>query len=302
MHTIDFSRSYLRFRVDPQVQPAITVTRPMPTRAVDVRINLDCCCELINRHSGSSYLYVLGASCKTEIVGADRDLWMEPNADFCLIASNEEFLIIKSWARNNLPVNKHLDALGVPVERQTGLSSEAWTKHSYELHPARGQIVPSVDKIIDAIRSDRPIVARTQYEDGDWQVTIDYPVKTINYSAQDDVYQTDTGPILLPNLSAERLDRGRWLVECFDLAYAAFNSEGWAEFIINTPTPIGNGISVNHYSKVRRIEPVENSLIELVGEIPLTDRHVGADRGSRVGGSQTIGNFDGRMDEARISK
>ena len=138
-----------------------------------------------------------------------------------------------------------------------------------------------MDEIIESIRSDRPIVARTLYEDGEWEVTIDHPAKTLNYSERDNVYQTDTGPILLPDLSAERLSRGRWLVECFDLAYAAFNSVGWAEFIINVPTPVGDGISVNHYSKTRRIEPVTNSLFEVVGETSLADRHVGADRGSR---------------------
>lgn len=119
------------------------------------------------------------------------------------------------------------------------------------------------------------------YEDGEWEVTIDHPAKTLNYSERDNVYQTDTGPILLPDLSAERLGGGRRLVECFDLAYAAFNSVGWAEFIINVPTPVGDGISVNHYSKTRRIEPVTNSLFEVVGEASLADRHVCADRGSR---------------------
>jgi hypothetical protein len=154
------------------------------------------------------------------------------------------------------------------------------------MQKARGQELPTVSGIIEAIRGDRPIVARTQYKDGDWDVTIDHPAKTLNYSEVDDVYQTDTGPILLPDLSSERLSRVRRLVECFDLAYAAFNSIGWAEFIINVPTPVGGGLSVNHYSKTRRIEPVTNSLIEVIGESSLADRHVGADRGSRVDGAE----------------
>jgi hypothetical protein len=282
MQTIDFSRSYLRFRVDPRVQPTITVTRPMPTSEVNVRIGLECRCELRNRRTGQSHVYVLGASCKTEVVGAQRDVWMEPNADFCPIASDEEFMVIKSWARRDMSVERHPDAIGVPVERQAGRCTEAWCEHSLDLRKARGQALPTVDEIIEAIRGDRPIVARTQYEDGDWEVTIDHPAKTLNYSERDGVYQTDTGPILLPDLSAERLRRSRWLVECFDLAYAAFNSIGWVELIINVPTPVGDGISVNHYSTTRRIEPVTNSLFEVIGEIPLAERHVGADRGSRV--------------------
>jgi hypothetical protein len=282
MQTIDFSRSFLRFRVDPRVQPTITVTRPMPTREVNVRIGLECRCELQNRRTGQSHVYVLGASCKTEVVGAQRDVWMEPNADFCPIASNDEFMVVKSWARRDIPVERHPEAVGVPVERQAGRSAEAWCEHQLELRKARGQALTSVDEIIEAIRGDRPIVARTQYEDGDWEVTIDHPAKTLNYSERDGVYQTDTGPILLPDLSDERLSRGRWLVECFDLAYAAFNSIGWVELIMNVPTPVGNGITVNHYSKTRRIEPATNSLLEVVGETSLEERHVGADRGRRA--------------------
>lgn len=293
MQTINFCRSYLRFRIEPRLQPAITVTRPMPTSVLNVRINVDCRCELANRRTGANQVYVLGASCKTELVGAARDVWMEPNADFCLVASQEEFLVMKSWACHNLPVAKHPESVGVPLERQSGRASEAWTDYGYQLAPARGQALRSIDEIIAAIRGDRPMVARTRYDDGDWQVTIEHPVKTINFSERDNVYQTDTGPVLLPDLSADRLARSNRLVECFDLAFAAFNSVGWAEFIVNVPTPVADGVSVNHYSKPRRIEPAENSLIEVLAESP--QRHLGADRAIRVDGAELHGALNGTV-------
>ncbi|MEX0642640.1 MAG: hypothetical protein WD468_08055 [Pirellulales bacterium] len=283
MQTIDFSRSYLRFRLDPSRQPAITVTRPMPTSVLNVRINLDCRCELFNRTTEETDEFVLCAPCKTELVGADRDIWMEPNADFRVVASTDEFMVLKSWARNNMPISKHPDMLGIPLERQSGLCRDAWTDHGYEVCAISGNQVRTFDEIMGAIRSARPIAARICYDDGPWRVTIDHPVKTINYSELDDVYQTDTGPILLPDLSPERLARGNRLIDCFDLAYEAFNSDNWAEFIINVPTQIGDQISVNHYSKTRRIEPTSNSLVEVVEESQPAGWHVGAERGSRVG-------------------
>ncbi|MEX0642762.1 MAG: hypothetical protein WD468_08685 [Pirellulales bacterium] len=286
MQLIDFSRSYLRFFVDPSVQPTPTVTRPMPTSVSNVRITLDCRCELRHRETNESHEYVLGAPCKTELVGAERDIWMEPNADFCLVTSRDEFMVLKSWARCNMPVSKHPDAVGVPVERQAGRCRDVWTDYSFRCSPASGRVICSLDEIVAAIRSEQPIVARIQYDDGPWCVTIDHPVKTINYSDVDGVYQTDTGPILLPDLSAERLARGTRLIECFDLAYAAFNTVEWVELIINTPTPIGAGLSVNHYSKTRRIEKARNSLFELTDELPSSTRHVGAERGSRVDGAE----------------
>ena len=282
MQTIDFSRSYLRFRVDPRVQPAITVTRPMPTSELNVRINLECRCELYNRDTNARFEYVLCASCKTELVGADRDIWMEPNADFCVVASRDEFMVLKSWARCEMAVEKHPDVLAVPQERQSGRCREAWAAYDIQCNLSRGRALRSVDEIVASIRGDKPIVARIEYQDGPWSVAIDHPVKTINYSEADEVYQTDTGPILLPDLSEGRLARGDRMIDCFDLAYAAFNSAGWAEVIINAATEIGGGMSVNHYSKARRIEPAVTSLIEIVDEVPSSVRHVGAERGSRV--------------------
>jgi hypothetical protein len=216
---------------------------------------------------------------------------MEPNADFCVVTSKDEFLVLKSWACNNMPVEKHPDVAGVPQERQSCAASEGWADYGVHLHAAHGRTLNSIDEIIAAIRGDLPIVARTKYTAGDWQVTLEHPVKTINYSERENVFQTDTGPVLLPDLSLDRLARSNRLVECFDLAYAAFNSAGWAEFIVNVPTPVGAEVSVNHYSKPRRIEPVENVLIEVQTDSP--QRQVGSERAMRVDGAELRGPING---------
>lgn len=282
MNTFDFNRSYLRFRVEPAAQPAITVTHSMPTTVNNVRINLECRCEILDRSTGRAHAYALAASCKTERVGADRDCWLLPNADFCAVSSKDEFMMIKSWARNGLVSLKDPTAQGVPVERQSGRSCEAWHQHKLQLHAAHGRALSSIDEVIAAIQGDRPIVSRTEYDDGDYRVTIEHPVKTINYSEVENVFQTDTGPILLPDLTRERLERGALLVDCFDLAYSAFNSAGWAEFILNVPTPVGDGITVDHYSRVRRIEPVRNTLIEVLDEARVPRLHAAGGRAVRA--------------------
>lgn len=289
MQTIDFSRSYVRFRVDSLVQPAITVTHDMPATVNNVRINMECRCELIDRRSKQSHVFVLSASCKTERVGADRDCWLKPNADFCLAASEEEFLVFKSWARNGLVVAKHPNAHGTPQERQSGLCREAWTDFGFQVRPAQGQPLKSIDDIITAIRGDRPLVAHSEYDDGDYRVILDHPVKTVNYSEREHVYQTDTGPILLPDLSPDRLRQSERLIDCFDLAYSAFNSAGWAEFIVNVPTQVGGGISVNHYSQPRRIEPTRNVLIEVLDEIRPQAHRVAGDQMIRADAGKSSG-------------
>jgi hypothetical protein len=286
MQTIDFDRSYLRFRIDLAEQPAITLTHKAPTTVNNVRINLECRCELLDRRSGRKHMYVLSAACKSERVGAQRDCWLQPNADFCVVASEEEFLVLKSWARIGLSTAGDSETNTAPMERQSGLIRDAWPKFAVQMHPVHGRSLTSVGEIIGSIRGDRPIVARTEYDDGDFHVVIEHPVKTINYSELENVYQTDTGPILLPDLSTERLQRSQRLVECFDLAFAAFNCAQWAEFIVNVPTDIGGGVRVNHYSKTRRIEPVANSLVEVSAESP--QWHVDKDRTLRVDGAKFV--------------
>jgi hypothetical protein len=262
--THDFARSYIRFRVDLAAQSAITLSHKPPTTVNNVRIGIECRCELIHRPTGVRRVYALGASCKTERVGAARDLWLEPNADFCLVLSAEEFLIIKNWQKCNMGVMRFPPTLGVQPERQIGDPREAWVDCavSFREVPAAAEL-GDFAAIIDAIRSERPLVSRTEYDDGDYRVSIDHPVKTINYSEREGVYQTDTGPVLLPDLSPARLTAEPALIGCLDLAYSAFNAREWAEFIVQAPTAVSADTAVNHYSRARRIEHTRNVLLAL---------------------------------------
>ena len=83
-------------------------------------------------------------------------------------------------------------------------------------------------------------------------------IKTINANERDDVYQTDTGPILYPDLSREPDE----LIEGLELAFAAFNCPTWIELIVRTATDAANGVRVYHYSKTARLE-VRNQVFRL---------------------------------------
>jgi hypothetical protein len=261
MDICDFSRSFLMFTIDLKTRQPITLSNPSPTTLNNARIALECICEIFDRKTGKKNIYVLGASCKTELVGVERDVWTQPNADFCLIASREEFMILKSWQRNNMGVKRCPESLGVQPERQVGAISDAWTGFKIDTKEVMGKKLTSTDQIIEATFANHPLVARLEYEEEPWAVRIDCPVKTINVSERDNIYQTDTGPIILPDFS--RYKTASRLAAVFDLAYMAFNVSHWAEFIVNISTPVAEGLSVNHYSKVRRIEKMRNSIIAL---------------------------------------
>ncbi|MEO6906924.1 MAG: hypothetical protein ABI210_03445 [Abditibacteriaceae bacterium] len=259
MQTIDFQRSFLTFRVDLQAQPAITLSHKPPTTENNARIQLECVCSLRHQQSGEKKTYVLGASCKTERVGGLGDLWLLPNADFCPIVSDDEFLIIKSWEKCEMRIPRVPASLGFQSERQSGDVNEAWTRLTISIQETEGRRLENIDEIIAATFDNAPLISCTGYSDGGYDICIEHPIKTFNVSEREGVFQTDTGPIILPSFSRQT----ERLIEHFDLAYSAFNSADWAEFVVNVPTVLNDEISVNHYSQTRRIENVTNSIISL---------------------------------------
>ena len=88
---------------------------------------------------------------------------------------------------------------------------------------------------------------------------MDYPIKTFNVNKRDNIYQTDTGPILFPDLSltADRLITG------FNLAFAAFNCRDWIELQVRESTDVPGGARVYHYSRSVRLEAVHNQIFAL---------------------------------------
>ena len=263
MQTFDFSRSFLRFRVDLDAQEAITLSNPSPLRVNNARIALEATCELIHRPSGKTTLYALGASCKSELVGVERDIWTQPNADFCLVASIDEALIIKRWDRTDKRVMRFPETLGVQPERQVDLVSCMWNSFDLSPHVVEGKLLESSAEVIEAVFANRPLNLRLAYDDRDYHVTIQHPVKTMNVNELDGLFQTDTGPIALPNLSPTRRAIEQPMVSVFDLAYVAFKDPDWAEFIVNVPTRLTDEINVHHYSETRRIEKMKNAIIEV---------------------------------------
>lgn len=183
-----------------------------------------------------------------------------------MVASDDVFLIIKQWASRGSGGLKHPQALGTPRERQLGRTCDAFADFRLDVREVRGRELTSLEEIVAAIQSDALLVSRTEYREDAYRVVIEHPVKTINYSHRERVYQTDTGPVLLPDLSVRRMDRLSNLIECFDLAYSAFNSVEWGEFIVNSPTKVADEVEVDHYSEPRRISPLENRLYTIIEE------------------------------------
>lgn len=57
-------------------------------------------------------------------------------------------------------------------------------------------------------------------------------------------------------------DNPAYPITQFRLAYIAHNAPTWAEFVVNVPAFVAEGVSVNHYSQPVRVEG-KNVMFEL---------------------------------------
>lgn len=258
MKVCDFVRSFIRFRLDTENKPQTTVSHKPPFAVNNVRIPLECRCELADPWTGTSVQYVLGSSCKTERVNVKEDIWFQPVADFSPVFSSQDFLLIKNWDKCDKQVQLYPPSLGFQPERQVGRLSEAFDSAGIDVRMIEGKILGTTKEIVSATLENRPMIGRTEFDTpSDQHVLLEYPIKTINVSERDGFYQIDTGPVLFPDLSNDCTNP----IESFRLAFIAHNSADWSEFIINVPTPVAEGVSVNHYSQVRRVD-CKNWIIE----------------------------------------
>lgn len=259
METIDFSRSFVTFRIDTEVRQPQTVSHQPPFSLNNARIPIECRCMITEKITGDTQTFVLGASCKTERVGVEREIWTQPNADFCPIFSEDRFLNLKTYARVGTEVDRYPPGSGTQSDRQSGRIEDTFDSVRIDVMPIAGKPLDSAQEIVEAVLANHLLVARTELESDLYRALIEYPVKTINANERDWIYQTDTGPVLFPDLAPE----ADALMANLQLGFAAFNHPDWIEFIVREPTSVADGVEVYHYSR-----PVRCDAKNLICKIP----------------------------------
>ena len=191
------------------------------------------------KHEKSAVFYQC-ASCKSENTFGELDLFLAENYDFLPILGDGHWLIFRRHAR-----------MDTERYRQTLESPNAWGEPKLLLH--EGSNVQSLDtweNIRDVTAQGMPLVSQTELvnQDTSLRAIIECPVKTMNISLEKQMYQVDTGPVALPDLTREFTP----LIDCLSLAFVAFNQNDFADFVIEQPTPVVENdeevCSIYHYS------------------------------------------------------
>ena len=278
---LDFARSTMTFRIDIDKVPPRTLSHRPPYPMNNARVVLDCRCRITERTTGRVHTIVLGASCKTERVGATADLWLVPNGDFIPIFSDDEFMHIKTFARAGMGSRlespgsgEQPDQLRVPIEG-------TFERVHLDLVEGEGERLDGAKEIVEATLANERLIGIHRIASDRYEAEIEYPVKTINANEREWVYQTDTGPILYPGLDCEPDE----LLSRLELAFTAANGPTWAEFIVRTRTPITDGVEVYHYSKAVRLDGIVNEFYRVPVDGPVEPHRVELPAGPVTGGS-----------------
>ena len=248
MKVIDFSASFLTFRIYSLKRPPATYSHKPPYSLNSPRIQIDCRLQITEKSTERSEEYFLGVNCKTERVGVERDIWTQPNADFVPVMSRSEVLVIKTYDRVGMSVPLHGTSGLQQPERHVLPVEDAFDRLSFDLVECEADELRTPAEIVESTLGNYRLTASTIIDTARYLAVIDYPIKTMNANERDNVYQTDTGPVILPDLNR---DWGQ-MIDGMELAFSAFNNPKWIEFIVRQPTAIGNGESVWHYSRPER--------------------------------------------------
>ena len=270
MKLLEFARSTILFRIDLDVRPPRTLSHKPPFQMNNARIQIDSVCRITERDNGRVHTFVLGGDCKTERVGAERDLFLDPNADFIPIFSDETFMHIKTFARAGTRAQAYPPGSGEQSDRLTAPIEETFVDAHFDLVEREGELLADGKAIVDAILANDLIVGLHRLSNDRYDVEIEYPAKTINGNERDIVYQTDTGPILWPDLEREPAD----LLPGLELAFTAANAPDWAQIIVRRRTAIADGVEVYHYADSIRVEGIANEFYRLPDSAAPTRRRV----------------------------
>ena len=216
--------------------------------ANEVRFWVESRTRIADTRTGAVEDYVQAGSCKSERTFADSDLFAEDNYDFLPVFGPEWGLIFRRKVHLN------------PEYRSIVPASQMWDGQIY--HLVEGAAVAELTATEDVRRATydfTPIVAQTSLSNPDTglEAIVEFPVKTMNTHRERDLYQVDSGPVILPDLS-RRHERH---ADGMALAFVAFNQPHRTDFVVEEETglPGADGVCVHHYSR-RLSTPARNAL------------------------------------------
>ncbi len=209
-----------------------------------VRFLIESRMKIFDSKTGKSTDFWQAASCKSENTFAKKNLFMENNYNFLPVFVEEDSVII---FRSYVPWNENY----VSLSDKNSTTFSIWGKPEFLLKRfEKATLLENCEEIINATHWGLVLIGRTEIFDEKTGVKaiVEYPVKTMNTNVERKIYQVDTGPVLYPHLEKKMQS----LKDFVSIGYIAFNTEGFADFIIEQPTRVADNIVIPHFSGIIR--------------------------------------------------
>ncbi len=233
MNWVDFGRSFLKFTSDH--------ARHTP------RLQVDALCTL-RTAGGREARYALTSPCICETMYAPSDLVQRPSGVFRMIASTEEFMMLKDFAGAKADAREPR-RVGEAMSTHDGKGSRVLRIEIDVAERGPGRRLEGYEEIREAILGNAPLNGRTTLREGRTEAVMDYPIRVCNVPHTQRAWQVDTGPVLMlqgaegPGLTVARLTPG----------YLVYNAWDWAEGAMLCYATEGSGLPVARFSDVRRL-------------------------------------------------
>ena len=218
---IDFERSFFTwtsqpFKPDPHYINAGGMTQGEGS-VRNVRVTYDAKCDITNTKTGETEELFLLSPCRSEYTIPKEEFFQLPSGEWRVCYSRT----------HRIPLGRRPS-----TEEEKSQASElnlADTRFTTRMH-SNFAVLRSAQEVIDATLADKPLNARTTYEDevGGYSWALEYPVRTMNLNPEEGLFQIDTGPIPFPDMNSYDGKRPMRAL----LSYVAFSEFDSAEFIL----------------------------------------------------------------------
>ena len=271
MKLLEFGRSTILFRIDLDVLPPETLSHKPPFAMNNARIQIDSVCRITERDRRPGPH--LRPRWRLQDRAGRRQRRTSSSSPTPTSSRSSRTAGSCTSRRSRAPGRKaqaYPPGSGEQSDRLTARIVDTFVDAHLDLVEREGERLADGKAIVDSILANDVIVGVHRLSTDRYDVEIEYPAKTINGNERDIVYQTDTGPILWPDLARDPDD----LLPGLELAFTAANAPDWAQIIVRRRTEIADGVEVYHYADSIRVEGIANEFYRLPDSAPATRRRV----------------------------
>lgn len=165
----------------------------------------------------------------------DKDLIQDLSCEFRMIASENEYRMIKDYPTHDLDSDmaRRKDELHQTFD---GSRAQLTELAIFVEKVETAWEITAYDEFAEAFLRNRRFLGVTELKSPDGKLTarMEYPIRTSNILKEKRLWQIDAGPVLFPDFSRQP----SLPVELFARAYIVFNNFDWAEVIVHQPAPV----------------------------------------------------------------